>query len=196
MTAAEQGTGWRGWFAGRRAERARAETARRLYHAVVARARRPEPYATMGVPDTADGRFEMLGLEMALVLRRLRRLGEPGEQLARALLEAMVVDLDRNLREMGVGDLSVGRWVKRLTASVLARAAALDERLAGGRRAALEALLAQAFYPGGAPPDAARLASLAAEVEARAAWLEGLPAATLLAGRLDDTPRVQALESG
>ena len=127
MAADEQGAGLVGWLARLRAERARAATARTLYLAVVARARRPAPYAVMGVPDTPDGRFEMIGLETALVLRRLRGLGEEGERLGRALLEIMVGDLDRNLREMGVGDLSVGRWVKRLTASVLARAALLDE---------------------------------------------------------------------
>lgn len=184
MPTSEQAGGLRGWVARRRAERARAATARTLYHAVVARARRPAPYATMGIPDTPDGRFEMLGLETALVLRRLRRLGEEGELLGRALLEVMVGDLDRNLREMGVGDLSVGKWVKRMTASVLARAAALDEVLARGARAELEALLARAFFPEGPPPQA-RLDALAVEIEAAAARLETLPATQLLAGRLD-----------
>lgn len=193
MATAEQTEEPRGWLARRRAERARAATARRLYHAVVARARRPEPYARMGVPDTPDGRFEMLGLETALVLRRLRGLGSEGERLGRALLEAMVEDLDRNLREMGVGDLSVGRWVKRLTASVLARAAALDEALAGGGRAALEGLLQRAFYPEEPPPGG--LEALAAEVEATASRLEALAPAVLLGGRLDGPGRERDLES-
>lgn len=194
MATAEQTEQPRGWLARRRAERARAATARRLYHAVVARARRPEPYAEMGVPDTPDGRFEMLGLETALLLRRLRGLGGEGERLGRALLEALVEDLDRNLREMGVGDLSVGRWVKRMTASVLARAAALDEALAGGGRAALEALLARAFYPEG-PPPAGGLQALAAEVEAAALRLEALAPAVLLDGRLDGDAADRGLQS-
>ncbi len=194
MATAEQTEEPRGWLARRRAERARAATARRLYHAVVARARRPEPYARMGVPDTPDGRFEMLGLETALVLRRLRGLGGEGERLGRALLEAMVEDLDRNLREMGVGDLSVGRWVKRLTASVLARAAALDEALAGGGRAALEGLLQRAFYPEEPPPPGG-LEALAAEVEEAVSRLEALAPAALLDGRLDGSSPGRELQS-
>lgn len=185
MAADEQGAGLVGWLARLRAERARAATARTLYLAVVARARRLEPYAVMGVPDTPDGRFEMIGLETALVLRRLRSLGEEGERLGRALLEVMVGDFDRNLREMGVGDLSVGRWVKRMTASVLARAAVLDEALARGDRAGLVSHLARAFFPDG-PPDSARLEELAAEVEAAAARLARVPAEALLAGRLEE----------
>jgi len=184
MPTNEQAAGLRGWLARQRAERARAATARTLYRAVVGRARRAAPYAEMGVPDTADGRFEMLGLETALVFRRLRRLGDEGERLGRALLEVMVDDLDRNLREMGVGDLSVGKWVKRMTANVLVRAAALDEALARGARAELEALLVRAFFPDGLP-STARLDALAAEIEAAAARLEELPAERLLAGRLD-----------
>jgi cytochrome b pre-mRNA-processing protein 3 len=193
MAADEQGAGLVGWLARLRAERARAATARTLYLAVVARARRLEPYAVMGVPDTPDGRFEMIGLETALVLRRLRSLGEEGERLGRALLEVMVGDLDRNLREMGVGDLSVGRWVKRMTASVLARAALLDEALARRDRTGLVSLLARAFFPDG-PPAAARLDELATEVEAAAARLERVPAEALLAGRLEE-PELRGRES-
>lgn len=185
MAAPEQPSGPLGWLARRRAERARTATARALYHAVVARARRPGPYARLGVPDTPDGRFEMLGLEVALLLRRLRGLGSEGELLGRSLLEVMVQDLDRNLREMGVGDLSVGRWVKRMTASVMARAAALDAALAAAEPGALEALVARALFPDGPPPAGADPAGLAEELRAEAARLAHLPAETLLAGRLD-----------
>ena len=61
MPTNEQAAGLRGWLARQRAERARAATARTLYRAVVGRARRAAPYAEMGVPDTADGRFDLGG---------------------------------------------------------------------------------------------------------------------------------------
>lgn len=183
MAADEQAGG--GWLARRRAERARSAAAGRLYRAIVARARRPAPYARMGVPDTPDGRFEMLGLETALVLRRLRGLGAEGEALGRALLETLVQDLDRNLREMGVGDLSVGRYVKRMTASLLARAAALDGALAAGDPGELAGLLRRTLYPDGPAPSAEQPAELAAEVLATVGRLARVPAAELLAGRLD-----------
>jgi cytochrome b pre-mRNA-processing protein 3 len=128
------------------------------------------------------------------VLRRLRGLGGEGERLGRALLEAMVEDLDRNLREMGVGDLSVGRWVKRMTASVLARAAALDDALAGGGRAALETLLRRAFYPEEPPPPGG-LEALAAAVEEAAVRLEALAPEVLLEGRLDGPGADRDLQS-
>lgn len=184
MSDSDQGAARPSWLARRRAARAREQTARRLYLAVVARARRTEPYERCGVPDTPDGRFEMLGLECALLLRRLRAIGAEGEALGQALLEVMVGDLDRNLREMGVGDLSVGRYVRRMTASVLARAAALDAALASGAADALAAHLERTLYPDGPPPTAPQLAALAAAVAATAAALEGVPDERLLAGEL------------
>ncbi|MDP6954163.1 MAG: ubiquinol-cytochrome C chaperone family protein, partial [Alphaproteobacteria bacterium] len=75
-----------------------------LYGALVAQARRPEFYADLGVPDTVDGRFDMIMLHLSLLLRRLR--GDD-EALAQAVLDTTFDDMDRNLREMGAGDLGV-----------------------------------------------------------------------------------------
>lgn len=183
MSEGEQGSARPGWLARRRALRARSAAARRLYLAIVARARRPAPFARMGVPDTADGRFEMIGIEAALVLRRLAALGHEGEALGQALLEVMVTDLDRNLREMGLGDLSVGRYVKRMTASLMARAAALDAALGDAEPESLLAHLRRTAYPGSSPrPE--QVSALARYARAAAAELEELPGEHLLAGDL------------
>lgn len=93
-----------------------------LYGRVVAQARQPEFYARMGVPDTPEGRYELVVLHLSLTVDRLCRTGAPGHRLARALNERFVVDMDDNLREMGVGDMVVPKKVKRAAAGLLERA--------------------------------------------------------------------------
>ena len=115
MAAAEQSTaGDRNSRWGRlgqwlRRRRTRRDAARTLYLTLVEQARRPVFYATWGVPDSRDGRLEMVGLHAILVMRRLRSEGRPGRLLAQALFDLMFRDVDRHLREWGVGDLSVGQ---------------------------------------------------------------------------------------
>jgi cytochrome b pre-mRNA-processing protein 3 len=156
--------GWRGlWRRLRRAEHARdahRQAALQLYRAVVNQARRPVWYRELGVPDTPEGRFEMIALHVALVLRRLRREGMPGQALGQLLFDTMFVDLDGSLRELGVSDLSVGRYVKRLAGIFYARLAALDQSLgqAGGAAAAgnggsLAPMLRANVYHGAAPAE-------------------------------------------
>ncbi len=109
--------------------------AHHLYGAVVRHARRPEFYTVCGVPDSVDGRFDMIALHAALVLRRLRV--EPGDgadaaaRLAQYFFDLMFADMDQNLREMGAGDLGVGRRVKAMAQAFYGRAAAYDKGLAG-----------------------------------------------------------------
>jgi cytochrome b pre-mRNA-processing protein 3 len=109
------------------------EPALGLYRAAVAAARAPVFYARHGVPDTPDGRFDMIALFVFLALRRLRReqgtTQKAAQALAQALTDLMFADMDRNLREMGVGDLGVGRQVKALAAAFRGRIAAYDEAL-------------------------------------------------------------------
>ncbi|MCS6778665.1 MAG: ubiquinol-cytochrome C chaperone family protein [Geminicoccaceae bacterium] len=183
--AGETGGWWRRWRAAARTAKSRRDTARRLYMAAVARARRPRLYAELGVPDTPDGRFEMVGIEVALLIRRLRAIGGEGESLGRFVLEAMVDDLDRNLREMGVGDLSVGRYVKRMMTSCMARGSELDVALDRDDRAALARLLERTAWPGLAPPSESRLLALVNEVIASAERLAALPDDRLLTAQLD-----------
>ena len=85
-----------------------------LYGAVVAQARQVVFYRDLGVPDTVDGRFELIVLHMVLLLRRLNREGDDGAALRQALFDVLLDDMDRSLREMGVGDLGVGRRVKAM----------------------------------------------------------------------------------
>ena len=98
--------------------RDRRQKARFLYGSIVTQARCRDFYAHWGVPDTAEGRFEMIALHLVLVLHRLADTGDAGRRLGHALTEAFVADLDDVLREMTVGDLAVPRHVKRAVAAL------------------------------------------------------------------------------
>lgn len=117
-----------------------AASAGRIYAAIVAQARRPEFYTSLHVPDTLDGRFELIALHAYLILNRLKGQGVEAEAVAQAVFDAMFDDMDRNLREMGVGDLGVGRRVKAMAQGFYGRIAAYDRGLALGDVALGEAI--------------------------------------------------------
>lgn len=98
------------WFRSRAQDR---RTAIDLYGAIVAQARQPAFFARYGVLDTPEGRTSVIILLLFPVLERLQADGEPGRRSARLLSESFVTDIDDCLREMGVGDMSVPKKVKR-----------------------------------------------------------------------------------
>jgi cytochrome b pre-mRNA-processing protein 3 len=163
--------------------RDRHEKARSLYGSIVTQARSRGFYAHWGVPDTAEGRFEMIVLHLVMVLHRLGREGQAGQRLAQALTEAFAVDLDDNLREMTVGDLAVPRHVKRAVGALHERhvsygtalAASDDGPLTAALHARLEAVGA------GAGLEAGRICAYIRQVSHR---LDLLPGAEVLAGRI------------
>lgn len=104
--------------------------AHRLYVAIVARARRAEFYRIAGVADTPTGRFDMICAHMAIVLARISaRADQRSGEFAQALYDAMFTDMDRALREMGVGDLSVGKRVRKMAESFHNQASAYRDAL-------------------------------------------------------------------
>ncbi len=120
--------------------RAGRDVAVRLYGDVVRQARRPEFFTNCGVPDTVEGRFEMIALHAFLVLHRLKRAPDQApdqapdlapSELAQAMFDAMFQDMDHNLREMGTGDLGVGRRVKALAQSFYGSISAYEAGLEG-----------------------------------------------------------------
>jgi len=139
---------------GRRFERAGFE----LYGAAVAASRDPALYAGIGVPDTLDGRFDMLALHVFLLVQRVKREPPPGPALAQALFDAMFSDMDVNLREMGVGDLSVGRKMRVMWEAFHGRSAAYAAALGAGDTVALEAALGRNVWRGAPPPPGATAA--------------------------------------
>ena len=107
------------------------DASRALYRAAVEAARRPAVMLALGVPDTLDGRFELVTLHAALLLRRVQRAPALAG-LGQELVDLFVADMDRNLREMGVGDLSVGRKVKRMASAFYGRLDAYSDGLDRG----------------------------------------------------------------
>jgi cytochrome b pre-mRNA-processing protein 3 len=169
---------------GRRGRAARGAAAERLYAEMVAEARGRRFYAELGVPDTPEGRFEMIALHIALLLRRLRAEGAAGIALGQALFDLMFADMDAALRELGVGDLDVGKQVKRLAGQFYARLAALDRALGSPGEGAAEALAAALapVWQGARPPTPGQVGALAAYLRARERALAALPGEALLQG--------------
>jgi cytochrome b pre-mRNA-processing protein 3 len=101
----------------------------RLYGAIVAQARQPAFYRSYGVSDSLDGRFEMILLHTVLAVRRLRRAGRSGEDYGQILFDHFCSDMDGSLREMGIGDLTVPKQMKKVGAAFYQRQAGYDAAL-------------------------------------------------------------------
>ena len=169
-----------------------------LYGAAVAASRDPWLFGVLGVPDSLDGRFDLIGLHVALLIRRLRRDPDPrGPALAQAVFDAMFADMDVNLREMGVGDLSVGKRVKRMWEAFHGRAHAYEAALDAGDAPALAAALQRNVWraePSAGPPaQALRLAHHARRV---AESLAAQELAALLRGQVRFPAPMEAADAG
>jgi cytochrome b pre-mRNA-processing protein 3 len=164
----------------------RNEVAERLYDAIVAQARQPAFYANYGVPDTVDGRFEMISLHMFLVLHRLKREGPAAAELAQDLFDTMFDDMDRSLREMGAGDLGVGKRVRAMGEGLYGRIAAYEAGLAAGDAELTEALRRNLF--GTVESTLVVAGPLCAYIRAAAAILAEQPAASLACGTVRFPP--------
>jgi cytochrome b pre-mRNA-processing protein 3 len=162
---------------------ARRDVAEQLYRDLVNQARMPVFYREFGVPDTPEGRFEMIGLHVALVVRRLRAAGTPGKALAQELFDLMFADMDESLRYLGIGELSVGKQIKRLAGHFYARLRALDSALATVPAAPLAPMLRTNVYHGGTAPGARQLDALASYVIAAERGLREQRVEDLLAGQ-------------
>lgn len=140
LKSAETGSSWSRFWS-RLAKEPEPTTARKLYERLVAHARFPLYYRDLGVADTPEGRFEVLALHVGLAVRRLCSIDKAGQAEGQALFDLMMADIDMNLRELGVGDLSVGKQVKRLAQQFYARLTVLNEAFDEGKTDALLPML-------------------------------------------------------
>jgi cytochrome b pre-mRNA-processing protein 3 len=106
----------------------------RLYGTIVAQARAPAFYQLYGVPDTVNGRLEMIMLHTVLFLRRLEGEAGPIRQFGQSLFDQFCRDMDGNMREMGVGDLAVPRRMRQIGEAFYGRQAAYRTALDAPRR--------------------------------------------------------------
>ena len=152
--------------------------ARSVYEAIVAAARHPAYYAAWRVADTLDGRFDMITLHTFLVLDRLKGVEDAFRQ---DLVDELFRDMDRSLREMGVGDLSVGKKVRKMAEVFYGRVAAYDQALHAGA-GALDAAIARNVFPD--VPRAESTKRLAAYVIDQRQGLAGQPAEAIAGGTI------------
>ncbi|MDP6896128.1 MAG: ubiquinol-cytochrome C chaperone family protein [Rhodospirillales bacterium] len=100
-----------------------------LYSSVIAQARQPYFYTDLAVPDTPDGRYDMIMIHAFLILHRLKRDLPNTKEISQALFDIMFEDMDKSLREMGAGDVGIGRRIKEMAKAFYGRIAAYDEGL-------------------------------------------------------------------
>src|SRR5579875_3062230 len=158
------------------------EAGQRLYTVASAQARNPVFYRSFGVPDTPEGRFELYTLHVLLVLHRLKAQGPRATETGQGLFDAFLRSLDDGLREMGVGDLSVGKKMRKLGEAIYGRVKNFDAALARlPDEEPLRALIARTVYAGAETAHAGELAAYAAR---SAAALAEQDLAQLLEGHL------------
>lgn len=150
-----------------------------LYQAIIHRGRAVHWYVEGAVPDTLDGRFDMIAAILSLVLLRLERADMRHESVW--LTELFVDDMDGQLRQIGIGDLVVGKHVGRMMSALGGRLSAYKDGLAPGGD--LDGALRRNLYRG-EPVDSAATADVAARLRAFAASLDETAPDVLLRGEL------------
>ncbi|WP_076068126.1 ubiquinol-cytochrome C chaperone family protein [Sphingomonas montana] len=159
-----------------------------LYAAIVAAARRPAWYREGRVPDTMDGRFDMVAAVTAIALIRLERDPAEGNAAATRLTEAFVDDMDGQLREAGVGDVVVGKHIGKMVSALGGRLTAYRAALAedggeeGGAGPFADALRRNLYR--GEDPGADAVAFVASGLRRVEAGMAGLSVTALLEGHI------------
>ncbi len=166
-----------GWFGKLLGEKQ--DEALPLYNAVVLRGRAEHWYLEGAVPDTVDGRFDMIAAILTLVLLRLE-IDPAGAETNARITERFVDDMDGQLRQMGIGDIVVGKHIGKMMSMLGGRLGAYRDGLAAGD---LGPALVRNLYRGDAPAPAA-LAHVDRELTAFRDALAATPIAALVAGEL------------
>ena len=151
-----------------------------LYRAVVARGRDPSWYREGGVPDTLDGRFDMVAAVLALVLIRIEVEGEAGRDPSVLLTELFIDDMDGTLRQIGIGDYVVGKHVARMMSALGGRLDAFRQARTAGAFAG--AVRRNIFHE--SPPSEDAVDWVAGRLEAFADALDAASLEALLGGAL------------
>ena len=155
--------------------------ARLLYAGAVEAARRPDLYTRLGVADSREGRFELYGLHVYLLMDRLKGQGEAAQETSQYLVEALVTGLDDAFHELGVGHVSVPKRVKKLAGVFKGRVQAYDAALAEAEEEALRNLVGRTVYG----EDGPQADGLVKYIRAARSGLSSQPLDRLLAGQAD-----------
>ncbi|MEM7444831.1 MAG: ubiquinol-cytochrome C chaperone family protein [Pseudomonadota bacterium] len=159
------------------------EEATSAYQTIVSQARLPFFYLDCGVPDTLDGRFDLIVLHAFLLMHRTAGEGEVADQFNQTVFDVMFADMEGNLRTMGVSDLRIGKKVKEMARAFYGRSVAYREALADTDDAALYDALQRNLYRLADPRDV-ELASMVAYTRKQADQLAVQDLASVLAGKV------------
>jgi cytochrome b pre-mRNA-processing protein 3 len=160
------------------------ETIERLYGAIVAQARQRVFYSDLAVPDTVEGRFDLLVLHIHLLYRRLSAESVPMRDIGQGVFDRFVADMDATLRELGVGDLAVPKRMRAMGEAFYGRSAVYDAALADADESKLAgALLRNVYSSDSAREDSAEL--LSRYVRETAARLSESSADAIVTGAFD-----------
>ena len=160
-----------------------------LYRSLISQSRSPQFYTSGGVADTLDGRFDLVALHVALVITRLKSAESPLTGLSQFLFDEMVTNFDVGLREAGVGDMGVGKRMKKLVQAFFGRAKAYEDAVRQATDDTLIQVLERNLFRG---HDTAKLDALARTmadyVSHQYAHLLAQQDQDLLAGQIDFLP--------
>lgn len=164
---------------------------RKLYAEAVAQARQAELYTVLEAPDRIDARFDLYTVHVVLLLLRLKGAGDEANEVGQVLFDTYLAALDHSLRELGVGDLSVAKKMRKLGEQLYGRSKALTDALEADAPAdALETVIAEAFFGDDAVRDA-RAAGLCAYIRNARDGLARQPLRQVLDGSLQ-WPKIAA----
>lgn len=157
----------------------RATTIEALYGAIVAQARAPVFYLAYGIPDTVNGRLDLLMLHLALVFERLSQGDAEAKAAGQEAFDRFCRDMDDHLREDGISDMKVPKQVRGVAAAFFGRHGAYISALRAGDDAALRTAISRNVFNGAETPGVARLA---AYMQAAIAILDGQEPSQMAAG--------------
>ena len=160
-------------------------------------------YSELGVPDTVDGRFDLVSLHVFLILQRLRKESRKAKRTAQALFNHMFVDMDLSLREQGVGDLSIPRYIRRMMQAFNGRCLAYASALDAANGDDLADALERNIYAGQGMPGQAERIALTGYVRQCADLISHQPLDALLEGDVqfigkvkDESVAIHASDAG
>jgi cytochrome b pre-mRNA-processing protein 3 len=163
--------------------RSGASNSEKLYGAIVAQARLPIFYRSLGVPDTLEGRFTLLSLHLFVVLHRLKAEGAEGAGIVQGLVDRFSQDMETVLRELGVSDIRIPKRMRGLAASSMSLLQSYEGAFAKGQSALAEAI--EATLPDGTANRELSSRALASYLWASAVALEQQTFASLNEGAIE-----------
>jgi len=162
-------------------------TQRIVYTHIVTKTRQPWLYIKAGVPDTVTGRFDMITLHSFLILERLSDKGDAEAEFSQKFFDEVFLDMDHSLREMGVGDLSVGKKIRKMSEIFYGACNGYRKALSGEGREQQEKALGEAFKRNitGQDVDQKQLDNLVGYTFKSIAQIDKIALADILAGEFD-----------